>query len=88
MGQRQRVTLARALYLGAPVLLLDEPTSALDDEHERHVIRVCREHVDQGALVLVATHREDFLRHADRVLELRDGTVIEWERRAADALLH
>jgi len=39
-------------------------------------------------LVIVATHREDFLRHADRVLELRDGTVIEWERRAADMLLH
>jgi ABC-type multidrug transport system fused ATPase/permease subunit len=88
MGQRQRVTLARALYLGAPVLLLDEPTSALDDEHERHVIRVCREQAEKGAVVLVATHREDFLRHADRVLELRDGTVIEWQRRASDALLH
>jgi len=88
MGQRQRLTLARALYWSAPVMLLDEPSSALEDEQERNVIGVCREHVDLGGLVIVATHREDFLRHADRVLELRDGTVIEWERRAADALLH
>ncbi len=88
MGQRQRLTLARALYRAAPVLLLDEPTSALDDEQERNVIRVCREHADLGGLVIVATHREDFLRHADRVLELRDGTVIEWAGRTADALLH
>lgn len=35
-----------------------------------------------------ATHRDDFLRHADRVLQLRDGTVNEWERRTTDALLH
>jgi ABC-type multidrug transport system fused ATPase/permease subunit len=88
MGQRQRITFARALYQGAPVLLLDEPASALDDAHERNVIRVCREYANQGAVVLVTTHRVDFLRQADRVLELRDGTVIEWERRAADALLH
>ncbi|MGB5348558.1 MAG: ABC transporter ATP-binding protein [Polyangiales bacterium] len=87
-GQRQRICLARALYTSAPVLLLDEPSSALDDAHERSVIRVCREHADDGGLVLVATHREDFLRHADRVLELRDGTVTEWERRTADLLLH
>jgi ABC-type multidrug transport system fused ATPase/permease subunit len=88
MGQRQRITLARALYRSAPVMLLDEPSSALDDEQERNVIGVCREHADLGGLVIVATHREDFLRHADRVLELRDGTVIEWERRTAHALLH
>ena len=88
MGQRQRITLARALYWGAPVMLLDEPTSALDDEQERNVIGVCRAHADLGGLVIVATHREDFLRHADRVLELRDGTLIEWERQTADALLH
>jgi ABC-type multidrug transport system fused ATPase/permease subunit len=88
MGQRQRITLARALFRSAPALLLDEPTSALDDEQEQNVIRVCREHADLGGLVILATHREDFLRDADRVLELRDGMVIEWERRTADALLH
>ena len=87
-GQRQRICLARALYTGAPVLLLDEPSSALDEEHEREVIRVCRGHADHGGLVIVATHREDFFRHADRVLELRNGTVTEWERRTPDALLH
>lgn len=87
-GQRQRICLARALYTVAPVLLLDEPSSALGDERERNVIRVCRAHADRGGLVIVATHREDFLHHADRVLELRDGTVIEWERPAADSLLH
>ena len=88
MGQRQRITLARALYRSAPVLLLDEPTSALDDERERNVIRVCREFADLGGLVIVATHREDFLRRADRVLELLDGTVVEWKRQSADARLH
>jgi subfamily B ATP-binding cassette protein MsbA len=87
-GQRQRITFARALYRGAPVMLLDEPSSALDDVQERNVIRVCREHVDLGGLVIVATHRQDFLSVADRVLELRDGTVIEWERRGSEALLH
>ncbi|RZV54894.1 MAG: ABC transporter ATP-binding protein [Deltaproteobacteria bacterium] len=87
-GQRQRICLARALYTGAPVLLLDEPSSALDDTHQRSVIRVCIEHANQGGLVFVATHCEDFLRHADRVLELRDGTVTEWERRSEDRLLH
>ena len=87
-GQRQRICLARALYTGAPVLLLDEPSSALDDAHERSVIRVCREHANEGGLVVIATHCEDFLRHADRVLELRNGTVTEWERPTADRLLH
>jgi ABC-type multidrug transport system fused ATPase/permease subunit len=87
-GQRQRIALARALYRGATCLLLDEPSSALDGEHEQNVIRVCRDYAERGGLVVVATHREDFLRCADRVLELRDGVVNEWERRTEDAVLH
>jgi ABC-type multidrug transport system fused ATPase/permease subunit len=88
VGQRQRITLARAFYRGVPVLLLDEPTSALDDEQESKVIALCREQADRAGLVIVATHREHLLRHADRVLELKDGAVIEWGERAKDALLH
>jgi ABC-type multidrug transport system fused ATPase/permease subunit len=88
VGQRQRITLARALYRDAPLLLLDEPTSALDDELECRVVAVCRERAERGDLVIVATHREDFLRHADCVLELQEGVMSEWERRVVDARLH
>lgn len=88
MGQRQRLTLARALYREAPVLLLDEPTSALDEELERRVLALCCAYAERGAIVIVATHREDFLNHADRVLELRDGGIVEWDRPEAHARLH
>lgn len=88
MGQRQRLTLARALYRDAPALLFDEPTSALDEDLERRVLALCRARAEHGAIVVVATHREELLRHADRVLELRDGGVIEWDRTEQIARLH
>ncbi|MDH3202055.1 MAG: ABC transporter ATP-binding protein/permease, partial [Myxococcales bacterium] len=87
-GERQRVTFARALYREAPILLLDEPTSALDGEQEANVLRVCREQADLGCIVIVATHRDDFLRHADRVLKLQNAMVIEWDEQASNRTLH
>ena len=88
MGQRQRIALARALYRDAPVLLLDEPTSALDEALERRVLALCRKRTEQGAIVIVATHREELIQQADRVLEIREGGIVEWDRPGLGARLH
>lgn len=73
-GQAQRVAVARALYRlrarGCPVLILDEPTSALDAETEARVLRSVRRAADEGAAVLVVSHRPAVAEAADVVLTL------------------
>jgi subfamily B ATP-binding cassette protein MsbA len=86
VGQRQRIALARALYRETPILLLDEPTAALDSEQERRVLQICRAHADAGGIVLAASHRSEWIRHADRVLELRDGRLHAWKYADSQAL--
>lgn len=88
VGQRQRLALARALYRGAPLLLLDEPTSALSETDEQWVAELCREHAQGGGVVVMATHREALVRQADRVLEVRNGKVEEWGPPVARLHLH
>jgi subfamily B ATP-binding cassette protein MsbA len=75
-GERQRVSIARALLRGAPILLLDEATSALDSQAETAV----REALDvllRGRTALVVAHRLATVRHADRILVVQDGRVVE-----------
>ncbi|HEX2540475.1 MAG TPA: ABC transporter ATP-binding protein [Caldimonas sp.] len=55
-GERQRVALATALLQGAPILLLDEPASHLDPAHQRLLLRVLREHADDGGAVVASLH--------------------------------
>ncbi len=88
VGQRQRICLARLIYRGAPIWLLDEPSAALEAAHERQIVTMCREHVDRGGLVIVATHHPAWLQSADRVWTIEQGTVSECEQRVSDLRLN
>jgi ATP-binding cassette, subfamily B, bacterial IrtB/YbtQ len=75
-GERQRVSIARALLKPAPILLVDEATSALDTENEAAVVDALTADPQSRTRVIVA-HRLASIRHADRVLFLDNGRVIE-----------
>ena len=76
VGQKQRLSIARALVRNAPVLVLDEPTAALDPETEQQLIRTLRE-VARDKLVVVIAHRLSTIRHADQILFIEDGHIRE-----------
>jgi subfamily B ATP-binding cassette protein MsbA len=75
-GQRQRLAIARALYKDAPVLILDEATSALDSESER-AVQDALERLMQGRTTLVIAHRLSTIEHADRVVAMDHGRIVE-----------
>ena len=75
-GQRQRLAIARAIYKDAPVLILDEATSALDSESER-VVQDALEKLMQGRTTLVIAHRLSTIEHADRVVAMDRGRIVE-----------
>jgi len=75
-GQRQRLAIARALYKDAPVLLLDEATSALDTQSER-LVQQALDVVMQGRTTLVIAHRLSTVEHADRIVVMERGRIIE-----------
>jgi subfamily B ATP-binding cassette protein MsbA len=75
-GERQRVAIARALLKDPPILILDEATSALDSEAEREVQKAL-DNLIQGRTTLVIAHRLSTIRHADRIVVLEDGKIVE-----------
>jgi ATP-binding cassette, subfamily B, bacterial MsbA len=76
VGQKQRLSIARALVWRARILILDEPTSALDPETEQVLVESLRE-ASRDRLVLVIAHRLSTVRSADEILFLADGAIIE-----------
>lgn len=75
-GQRQRIAIARAILKDAPILILDEATSALDTESERY-IQAALEELMKKRTTLVIAHRLSTVEHADNIIVLDEGNLIE-----------
>jgi ABC-type multidrug transport system fused ATPase/permease subunit len=75
-GQRQRIAVARALLKNAPIILLDEATAALDSESERQVQEAI-EHLCHNRTTIVIAHRLHTIMHADAILVVEGGEVVE-----------
>jgi ATP-binding cassette, subfamily B, bacterial MsbA len=75
-GQRQRVAVARALLRNAPIILLDEATAALDSESEKQVQEAI-EHLCQNRTTIVIAHRLHTIMHADAILVVENGEIVE-----------
>lgn len=75
-GQRQRLAIARAIYKDAPILILDEATSALDT-HSEQAVKNALSHLMQGRTSLVIAHRLSTIEHADVIVVMQAGEIVE-----------
>lgn len=75
-GQRQRLTIARAVLRNPPILILDEATSALDSESEQ-LVQAALQRVMQNRTAIVIAHRLSTIQHADEIIVMKDGRIIE-----------
>ena len=75
-GENQRIALARAILKDAPIIILDEATAFADAENE-HQIQLAFEGLTSGKTVLMIAHRLSTIQNADRILVMKDGSIIE-----------
>jgi putative ABC transport system ATP-binding protein len=76
-GEQQRVALARAFVMRPPVLMADEPTGNLDSANGSHVLDLLlRLNREEGTTLILVTHDPQIASHADRIITLRDGVIL------------
>ncbi|HZS07253.1 MAG TPA: ABC transporter ATP-binding protein [Blastocatellia bacterium] len=79
-GERQRVAIARALIFEPPLLLADEPTGNLDSATGEEILGLLDNlHREFNTTILLVTHNEEAARHCDRILRMRDGSIVKEE---------
>ncbi len=83
-GQQQRVAIARALMNDPPVILADEPTGALDSASGHDVMELLGKLNGEGRTVILITHDEHVAAHADRIVRIQDGKIVEDSGRGKD----
>ncbi len=76
VGQKQRISIARGLLRDSRILILDEPTSALDPETEQYLVQSLHE-AAKDRLVIIIAHRLSTIAHADKIVFLENGQVME-----------
>jgi iron complex transport system ATP-binding protein len=86
-GERQRVLLARALAVGAPVLVMDEPLANLDPPHQSDWLRIVRSHVQAGGTAVAVLHEITMALHADEMVVMRAGRLVH-QGACADRATH
>jgi len=74
-GQQQRVAIARALVTHPSIILADEPTGNLDRKSGLEVLAIFKELNRQGHTIIMVTHDEATAEHADRIIQLKDGSI-------------
>jgi ABC-type multidrug transport system fused ATPase/permease subunit len=75
-GQKQRISIARAICMNPAILILDDSTSAVDMETEFQIQKALREFM-KGRTTFIIAHRISSLKHADEILVLDQGSIIE-----------
>jgi putative ABC transport system ATP-binding protein len=82
-GQMQRVAIARALVNRPAILLADEPTGNLDSAAGQAIVSLFAELYASGQTIVLITHDAGIAKLADRVVQVRDGQIVEDRRKAA-----